>query len=367
MAGRGSSDLIVGLRHANWIGMASARRLLPHQLPDPSSQHQHHAMEDAALLPDVPPSLEKPMPLPIELVLEVITGLLPPHDAILHSGNDITKTLLSFTLVCHETRKLAVRYLARHCVHLDSPERLHSFVSDASRKRYMPSVTACSLAPFGDDIDDLPLCTHIGDLFSNTCHTLRKLVIDIPLRTCYPEDGHHAIRSVLREGFESLVNLEEFVSIQDELYLDLTEMENTYVWARWPKLKRMALYNRDAHETFWRQIAEHPSLETLVLSAPDSLGYVDPKAAYFKYTNRPVWVLFCAVRRWPITQEDIPGVENWKKCDPEGNMTLLVHKFPEVPRGFASDSGHHRVRDAAEDGTLWDWGGDEILQPAPSN
>jgi hypothetical protein len=321
-------------------------------------------MEDAILLPYVPPSLEKPMSLPIELVLEVITGLLPPRDAILNSCDDITKTLLSFTLICHETRKLAVRYLARYCVHLDSPERLHSFLSDASRKRYMPLVTACSLAPFKDDIDDLPLCNHIGDLFSNTCYTLRKLVIDMPLRTCYPEDGHYVVRSVLREAFEVLVNLEEFVSTQDELYLDVTDMEHTYVWARWPKLKRMALWNPDANETFWRHVAEHPSLETLVLSNPDSLGYVDPKAAYFEYTNRPVWVLFCAVHVWGITQEDIPDVENWKKYDPEGKMTLLFHNFPQCSIPFDLQPYPQLVRDAAEGGTLWDWEGDEIHQPA---
>jgi hypothetical protein len=345
--------------------MASAPRLLPHPHPNLSSlQHQHHDMEASLLLPieiHVPPSIEKPMPLPIELVLEVITGLLPPHDSILNSCDDVTKTLLSFTLVCHETHRLAVRYLARYCVHLGSPARLHSFVSEPSRERYMPLVTACLLAPFGDDIDNLPLCTYVGDLLSNTCHTLRRLFIDIPLRTCYPEDGHYVVRSVLREAFESLVNLEEFVSTQDELYLDVTEMEHAYLWTRWPKLKKMALWNPDANETFWRHVAEHPSLETLVLSNPDSVGHVDPKAEYFKYTNRPVWVLLCEIHGWGIFQEDFADVGNWKKYDPEGKMTLLVHNFPEFSRRFASKFCRQLVRDAAEGGTLWGWGGDEIV------
>ena len=44
-----------------------------------------------------------------------------------------------------------------------------------------------------------------------------------------PEDDHDAVRSVLRAGFESLINLEEFVGVRDELCLDVDEMEHAFV------------------------------------------------------------------------------------------------------------------------------------------
>jgi hypothetical protein len=298
----------------------------------------------------------EPMPLPIELVLEVITCLLPPRDAILKSSDDITKTLLAFTMVCHETRKLASRYLARYCVHLDSPERLHSFVSDTARKRYMPLVTACSLAPLTDDIEDLHLCVYIADLLSNTCHTLKWLVIDIPLRSY---SSNHDVQSLLGGAFEILVNLEEIVSVQDGFEFSVNAIDYTFVWTKWPKLKRMALYNPDCTETFWRHVAEHPSLDTLVLFDADEIDEVDPKVEYLKYTNRPLRVVFCAYHGWDMA-DGFPTQEDWNEHDPEGKMAILGHSFPDFPAKCSDNSSQQLIRDAIESGTLWDWGSYEI-------
>jgi hypothetical protein len=315
-------------------------------------------------------STERPMPLPIELVLEVITCLLPPLDTtILSPFDDTTKTLLSFTLVCHETRRLASRYLAQHCVYLDSPERLYSLTADTSKTRYYPLITDCLLSPFGDNIDDAPLCASTADLLLSTCHTLRKLVIDVPLRTCYPEDDHGAVRSVLRAGFESLLSLEEFVSVRDELYLDVYEKEHAFVWAKWPKLKRMALWNPDCDETFWRHVAEHPSLNILILSNADSLGDTDPKVAYLAYTSRSLRVVLCAMRtpRWNMNEDEWPTDADWTRHDPEGKMKLIAHAFPRCPGPQTIESCQQLVRIAAQSGTLWNWSGDAITQPASRN
>ncbi len=51
----------------------------------------------------------KPMHLPLELVLIVITCSVPKPGVLLRPSHPITQTLLSFTLVCHETRKVVRR------------------------------------------------------------------------------------------------------------------------------------------------------------------------------------------------------------------------------------------------------------------
>jgi hypothetical protein len=304
------------------------------------------------------PSIETPMPLPLELVLNVITCLLLPCDTMLNSFHDTTKTLLFFTLVCHETRRLASRYLAHSTAYTSALRDVSTLLLlILSKTRYYPLITTCSLPPFGDNIDDPPLCAYTADLLLSTCHTLRELVIDIPLRTCYPEDDHDAVRSVLRAGFESLINLGEFVGVRDELYLDVDEMEHASVWMKWPKLKRLALWNPDCDETFWRHIAEHPSLETLVLSNADSLDETNLKAAYFEHTSRPLRVVFCAMQRsfrWRVVHDDWPTDADWKRHDPEGRMKVLAHPFPWSPGSQTIGSCQQLVRIAAESGTLWD-------------
>ncbi|KAH7390517.1 hypothetical protein BKA66DRAFT_459109 [Pyrenochaeta sp. MPI-SDFR-AT-0127] len=92
--------------------------------------------------------MNKPMPLPLELVLNIITCSLPSPDVILDSSHPITKTLNSFTLVCHETKRLANRYLLGHCVYLDSSTRLRSFLLEVPTRPELRNVTCLSLSPF---------------------------------------------------------------------------------------------------------------------------------------------------------------------------------------------------------------------------
>jgi hypothetical protein len=88
----------------------------------------------------------------------------------------------------------------------------------------------------------LDLCKIVGPC-------LTRLVIDIPLRRLRPEDDTKHVRALLRAAFQELVALEEFVSTQDELSLDVTERDginsDEAVWPTWPNLKRLALYNVD--------------------------------------------------------------------------------------------------------------------------
>jgi hypothetical protein len=312
------------------------------------------------------------MYLPIELVLNIITCAVPASpDVILNGEHPTTALLISFTLVCQETRRLANRYIRQHCVHLASPYSLRRFLHTILDQPQLKTITSLSLSPFLDDVGDMSLCTSVRDLLSYASETLCKLVIDIPLRAWFPEDDededeHKNVRKVLREGFEGLVNLEEFVSTQDELYLDLTyhDRERAVIWTHWPKLKRLALYNVAADADFWRNVACHPSLQTIVLSNPDCLMEDDPKAEYFKHNSRPLRVVMCRFfHNHPHLSPGYLQSADWGKCDPNRRMTIVAHPLPEVDDPSEWHLRQRFVTVAAENSTLWDWDGEEITRP----
>jgi hypothetical protein len=307
--------------------------------------------------------------LPIELVLNIMTCSLPnAPDAILNAAHPTTKLLLSFSLVCRETRRLAVRYLAQHCVCLDSRfERLDYYLQAALTQPALQRVTSLSLAPFGTNIHDWGVCCSVRELLCCTCETLKKLVIDIPLRSITPSRDRLGLRPVLREGFERLVNLEEFVNIQDELSLDVTEREQAFVWRKWPKLKRMALGGASLEPTFWRQVALHSSLEILFVTSPDEIRSYDPKAEYLKHTTRPLRFVVLTTPSWRVERSDYFWECNWDSLDPTNRMSVQEYLLPYCLEGGTVRSAPRRqkefVRRAAEDGSLFKWEGKQILQP----
>jgi hypothetical protein len=307
--------------------------------------------------------------IPIELVLNIITCSLPnAPDALLNAAHPTTKLLLSFSLVCRETRRLAIRYLAQHCVYLDSRfERLDCYLQAVSTQPALRHITSLSLAPFESDINDWGICCLVRELLCCTCETLKKLVIDIPLRSITPSQDRGGLRSVLREGFEKLINLEEFVDIQDELFLDVTEREQAFVWRSWPKLKRMALGGASLDPAFWRQVALHSSLETLFVTGPDEMRSYDPKTEYLKHAIRPLRFVVLTTLSWRVERSDYFWDCNWESLDPTNQMTVQEYLLPYCLEGGTMRSAPRRrkefVRRAAEDGSLFRWEGKQILQP----
>ncbi|ROW17956.1 hypothetical protein VPNG_00275 [Cytospora leucostoma] len=139
-------------------------------------------------------------------------------------------------------------------------------------------VLALYLAPFGRTIDDQPAALWLRELFCLVHPTLRRLVVDMPLRSLQPADDHLGVRATLREAFGMLTGLEELASVRDQLYLDVLEPEwragraEPAVWASsWPGLRRLALYGVPADERFWRAVGRMRVLETVVLARPDFL------------------------------------------------------------------------------------------------
>src|ERR1700733_9991989 len=204
--------------------------------------------------------------LPTELLLHIIDSLIPSNPPVAFPASHIvTRTLLKLCLVSKTIHYAAIRLLFAHCVYIDSPDRLRLLQrtlvdhhlerafgskipwqspldrddSDSNletRHENTPKsfISSLFLAPFPDDTIDSPeiaplvlgLCTTIG-------HYLTRLVIDIPLRSLRPEDDTNNVRPFLRAAFQEFVALEEFVSIRDELYLDVIKhtSEHSAVWS----------------------------------------------------------------------------------------------------------------------------------------
>ncbi|RAK78811.1 uncharacterized protein BO72DRAFT_526376 [Aspergillus fijiensis CBS 313.89] len=173
--------------------------------------------------------------LPGELILQIIECLIPSASRKIQPPSDIvTQTLVSLTLACKLTHHPARRLLFQHCLYIDSRKRLDKLLG---RSRYFgessdtttsdqshlsPPIQARSLylAPFPpNQLDDLHTVHQVDRLLSQVGPTLRKLVINIPLRYLYPEDDVQGLRAILRAAFSRLPALEDFCSVQDELYL----------------------------------------------------------------------------------------------------------------------------------------------------
>ncbi|XEU94722.1 hypothetical protein FSHL1_000006 [Fusarium sambucinum] len=212
----------------------------------------------------------------------------------------ITKTLRNLTLVSKAIYPTASRLLWRNCLRVESIESLHLFRDFISRESVVTGRKPCEaygftklfLAPFtldlpvpGDEEDEEPFdllagqhndhyCLEMED--HNTIEALTEvivtlspvldaIIVDMPLRLINPElDDSRGTRRLLREGFEALVNVEEFVSINDELWPATTLPE---VWTKWPKLKRLALYNVVTGPQLWKNLISCPQLEMVTLSA----------------------------------------------------------------------------------------------------
>jgi len=310
--------------------------------------------------------------LPIELILHVISCYVSGRPrAILSPVEPETKALLAFTLVCSATYGTASGFLRQHCVHLASSSQLRDLLVCLERPSALPtrfaaaslgSITALFLAPFGPSLDDLPTAIWVRELLCSVCRSLRRLVIDLPLRSLYPADDHLDVRRVLRDGFSRLTMLEEFVSVRDELYLDVFDAalrtDEAQVWTAWPNLRRLALYNVDTSHRFWIKVAGMPKLETLVLTRADGLLDGCVKTAYFEKTSRPLrLVLVNIASDQPLAMPR----STWAIVDPGHGMRVEMYS---VPTSHGDEDEIELCQDwvkaGALRGALWEWEGCQV-------
>ncbi|OGM51157.1 hypothetical protein ABOM_000116 [Aspergillus bombycis] len=215
--------------------------------------------------------------IPAEVILHIIECLVPSaHTVAFPPAHPVTQTLISLTLVSSLTHRTAKRLLLKHCLYLDSEKRLDHVLpqlhTDDGKQEADPM--GLFLAPFpNNSLEEPQVVKQVGQLSSYVCGNLRRLVIDVPLRYLYPDEDVQGLRKILRASFVRLTKLEEFCSVQDEMYCDTTEHgTEPPVWSLWPRLKHLALYNQSVEGLGFLQALQRCSnLTHLVLTRPDSL------------------------------------------------------------------------------------------------
>ncbi|OIW35400.1 hypothetical protein CONLIGDRAFT_567358 [Coniochaeta ligniaria NRRL 30616] len=312
--------------------------------------------------------------LPLELILDVMCCLLPEKPRTrMAPSHDTAKTLVSFTRVCRGTNQIASRYLREHCcAHIRSANRLSDIVCSLQALNPWPAggpatletLTTLYLAPFKTSITEQGVAEQstawwISELFGYVRRTLRRLVIDMPLRADYDNVEE---RETLRKGFMGLTRLEEFVSVRDELFLSGGEdvdrdLVQDPVWALWPELRRLALYNPDADPEFWRQIAAMSKLESVVLTRPDGIRDSDwcIKTEFFSAAepDRTIKVVLANAHEL----ESFPPTGAWSAADPQDKMKIVVHDVPWDGHEDIIELCQEHVKTAALEGTIWEWDG----------
>jgi hypothetical protein len=235
--------------------------------------------------------------LPTEIILQIIDSLVefgPLTPVAIPPWDVRCRTLYSFLTVSKPLHSIARRHLYRHCLYIDSAERLRLLLrslaeANASTVPILPYISSLFISPheYNNTIDDLPVAKWIYELFSIIYPTLKRLVIDMPLRSLYPEDDHLSVRPILRAAFLRLVNVEEFASARDELYLrssvdDWEAAREETVWAQWPRLQKLALYNPDVDDLFADNAKSLQHLDTLVLTRADGVKYNPIRQMFLK-------------------------------------------------------------------------------------
>ncbi|KAJ4251985.1 hypothetical protein NW762_011286 [Fusarium torreyae] len=194
-------------------------------------------------------------------------------------------------------------------------------------------------SPVWSHLQDLSTIQIINEILITLAPVLNIMIVDMPLRSLHPRDDGQGVRKLLRQGFEALVNIEELVSISDELYLDTEEdSDEPPVWTIWSKLRRMALYDVRINERLWSEIASCPQLKMLVLSKPntwpggphrENIKEQWSKAADFKeFTTAFVDWFYRGPNFWPF-------VPQWHELDPQNKLCVLkVPLYPPDEEGY---------------------------------
>ncbi|KAI5466234.1 hypothetical protein BGZ63DRAFT_411595 [Mariannaea sp. PMI_226] len=279
--------------------------------------------------------------LPPELIYHVIESLVPlnPH-AILPPSHISTKTLLAMARVCRDVYAITTKLLRQRCIYIETDRRLanlllcfHRFVPSMPPVLSLRNITSLYLEPFGDKLDDLPTAIWVRELFCEVSESLRRLVVMMPFQSLDPLDDHLNVRRILREGFERLHKLEEFVCIGDYPALSLQD-DPTDVWRLWPDLQRLTLFGVpiDNHWLWW-DIATLPKLQHVILACAESSVGVNIKDEYFHKLPRDDARLDRDIKI--VLMDGRPtytgmSTARWDEIDPKRKMTIELHENSRI-------------------------------------
>ncbi|KAF4448615.1 hypothetical protein F53441_7990 [Fusarium austroafricanum] len=387
----------------------------------------------------------------ILLIIEHLVTKNEPRP-ILPASDLTTKTLLALTTVSKAIYPVASRLLFQNCLYIDSCEKAQQFRYYLSQKSpvtgrspceaygsarlflspftslggysspgyapvspVMPSTPAHSL-PHGDPepdplepqhseeaipspdyspdspvspLSDLPTVKAVNEILITLAPILKSIVVDMPLRSLYPEDDHQRVRKILRHGFEALINIEELTSVRDELYLATVERlgdswaREPEVWAQWPKLRRLALYNVMADNDLWEVMMSCEQLEVAVFTRPDyeyDHGWMLPNIKQqwctawnavknkrgmtssndeMPYQGPEITLAFCNWASSLVSFDEL--LPRWHALDPDNRICIMT-----VPTDGAQAGGDEQdtddviwdsqywIKERALHGTLWE-------------
>ncbi|PHH72875.1 hypothetical protein CDD80_4199 [Ophiocordyceps camponoti-rufipedis] len=328
---------------------------------------------------DAPPPMDPPLAcpprprLPPELLLRIVECVVPANPrALMPASHVVTKTLLSLTRVSRATHGHASRLLRQRCLFVDSSSRLACVL--ACMARLVPTlppvvslrhVTSLYLAPFSSSLVDIQTAERTSQLLCEVSETLRRLVVHMPFSSLDPMvDDHLAVRRTLRQGFEQLFWLQEFVCLGEYPALTVPEA-HTDVWRLWPNLRRLALFGVpvDSHWLWW-DIATLPELSHVVLARPQHVESTNIKDEYFHKLPRQDPRLGRAIRIVLVeAAHEMAELDTarWRDIDPADLMTVEVY---EVPVAYYGDETPQElvtgwVKRGALQGVLWSWTGDK--------
>lgn len=317
--------------------------------------------------------------LPTEIILQVIDNLVDfgnVNPVAIDIKDVRTRVLYSLLTVCRTVHSVAKRHLWTSCMYIDSPHRLSLLVRSLHEPPFSfqlkPLVTNLYLSPYHGNIDNPNTAAKILELFTVIGPNLKRLVSNIPLRSLFPEEDEKLVRPVLRKAHLCLVNLEEFTSVRDELFLATkpdhwNNEPEPEVWTLWPKLRKLALYNVLVSEHWTENIKSMGHLETLALTRADGLAqYPLPQMFAQRDDSRSLRIFIVNESSFDFsndinmglgeTYESSDGVEMAVPDLRDYKGSVEIVKVPITIYGGLENSIkgiQRRVRDAALDDTLW--------------
>lgn len=238
--------------------------------------------------------------LPVEILDLIISNITDSPDSVaLPVSHPVAKTIWSCLFVSKATYPTALEQLYQRCLYVDSAWRLRALLRAYGSRCSIPGRSAdplqfkCAastglyLSPFTKDtIDERPVINDIQKLFKLLDRHLKRLVIDMPLRSYYPDEpGSANLRLILRNSFLQLQNVQEFISVRDELYLSTRIPGNSNieppVWSQWTHLRRLALYNLCIDQDLKNALDQMHNLMHLVLTRPDTEDVVEEESYHW--------------------------------------------------------------------------------------
>ncbi|KAL3459306.1 hypothetical protein BJX64DRAFT_291283 [Aspergillus heterothallicus] len=331
-----------------------------------------------------PATLESRPALPTELIWRIIDSLVPSGSTLIPRDHPITRTLLSLSLASRLTHYRAHELLLMHCVHINSPTVIERF--NAANDGCIPDcgihhrthTKAMYLAPFEhrNQLTTDPV-REIDTMLSMLAGSLRRLILDFPWRGFWPDHGDLEPTIILACAFRRLSALEEFVSLADDLPLDLPQEDSDYeplAWSTWPRLRRLSLNHPCINEEFVEALVRCPHLTHLVFNDPRELTRPLPA----ELAERVSWERMGLERVtvvYNIPHDYWGNIRRYRARKPQIDKSFLGRLIMTLREGktavqpelgcvdmsfdelYENPPGQSWLRERAIDGTIWDFPG----------